>query len=370
MPLPEARAAAGRTDATYRTRSHPSQANRQSVETLLATARTICGPALIRFCPRTANLPGDAMSRFRPTALALAVCLLAALPALADEAKPKPSLTPDEILARTRPSEWRRPDPDNLLVMTLAGGHRVLIELAPDFSPLHAANIRTLVHEHYFDGLAIIRVQDNFVTQWGDPYDDDKADRSKMKPMGSAKKTLPAEFTRSIDTKLPFTKLPDGDVYAPDVGFSEGFPVARDTATNEEWITHCYGTVGVARDVPPTSGSGSSLYAIIGQAPRGLDRNLAVAGRVIEGMQYLSALPRGTGDLGFYEKAEQRTPIVSVALAADLPEAQRPKVQVLRTDSPSFTALIESKRNKRNAFYTRPAGKIDLCSISVPTRDR
>ena len=305
---------------------------------------------------------------FRKTALALAACLLASLPALADQAKPKPSLTPKDILAASKPAEWRRPDPQNLLVMTLAGGHRVLIELAPDCSPLHAANIRTMAHEHYFDGLAVIRVQDNFVTQWGDPNDDDNADRSKMKPLGTAKKMLPPEFTRPLDPKLEFTRLPDGDVYAPQVGFSEGFPVARDPASNEEWITHCYGTVGVARDVAPNTGSGSSLYAIIGQAPRGLDRNLAVAGRVIEGMEYLSGLPRGTGPLGFYEKPEQRTAIVSVALAADLPAAQRPAVEVLRTDSRSFAALIEAKRNRVDAFYTRPAGKIDLCSISVPTR--
>ncbi|MGN6236156.1 peptidylprolyl isomerase [Dyella sp.] len=308
------------------------------------------------------------MTRLRPTALALAACLLASLPALAEQAKPKPSLTPKDILAASKPAEWRKPDPQNLLVMTLAGGHRVLIELAPDFSPLPAANIRTMAHEHYFDGLAVIRVQDNFVTQWGDPNDDDNADRSKMKSLGTAKKTLPPEFTRPLDPKLEFTRLPDGDVYAPQVGFSEGFPVARDPASKEEWITHCYGTVGVARDVAPNTGSGSSLYAIIGQAPRGLDRNLAVAGRVIEGMEYLSGLPRGTGPLGFYEKSQQRTAIVSVTLAADLPAAQRPAVEVLRTDSPSFAALIEAKRNRIDAFYTRPAGKIDLCSISVPTR--
>lgn len=309
------------------------------------------------------------MTRLYPTALALATCLLASLPALAEQATPKRSLTPKEILAASKPAEWRRPDPQNLLVMTLAGGHRVLIELAPDFTPLHAANIRTMAHEHYFDGLAIIRVQDNFVTQWGDPNDDDNADRSKMKPLGSAKKALPPEYTRSIDPALPFTPLPDGDVYAPQVGFSEGFPVARDPDSKEAWIAHCYGSVGVARDVAPTSGSGSSLYAIIGQAPRGLDRNLAVAGRVIEGMEYLSGLPRGTGPLGFYEKAEQRTPIASLRLAADLPAAQRPAVEVLRTDSASFAALVEAKRNRRDDFYTRPAGKVDLCSIGVPVRD-
>lgn len=293
-----------------------------------------------------------------------------ALPsARADDAKPAHTPTPTQLLARSKPGEWRRPDPANLLQMQLPTG-RVLIELAPDYTPLHAANIRTLVHEHYFDGLAVIRVQDNFVTQWGDPNDDDNADRSKMKPLGKARKTVPPEYTRPIDHTLEWTPLPDGDVYAPEVGFSEGFPAARDKATGEEWLTHCYGMVGVARDVGPDTGNGSSLYMIIGQAPRGLDRNLAIAGRVIEGADLLSALPRGTGPLGFYTKASQRLPITSIRLAADLPPAQRAKVEVLRTDSPTFAALVEAKRNRRDAFYTRPAGKIDLCSISVPSRDR
>lgn len=292
---------------------------------------------------------------------------LASGPAIASEATHN-TPTPAELIAKSRPAEWRRPDPANLLVMQLRSG-RVLIELAPDFTPLHAANIRTLVRGHYFDGLAVIRVQDNFVTQWGDPYDDDNADRSKMKPLGKAKKTLPPEYTRAIDPKLEFTQLPDGDVYAPQVGFSEGFPVARDPATHEEWLTHCYGMVGVARDVGPETGSGSSLYMVIGQAPRGLDRNLAIAGRVIEGAERLSALPRGTGPLGFYTKAGERLPITAVTLAADLPPVQRPAVEILRTDSPTFAALIDAKRNRRDAFYTRPAGKIDLCSISVPTRE-
>ncbi|GLQ52131.1 peptidylprolyl isomerase [Dyella flava] len=299
-----------------------------------------------------------------PAALAIAASLLA-LPAAADTAKSTP--TAKELLAKAKPEEWRTPDPTNLLYMQLPQG-RVVIELAPDFTPLHADNIRTLVREHYFDGLAIIRVQDNFVTQWGDPNDDDSGDKSKIKPLGSAKAKLPPEYTRAIDPKLPWTPLPDGDMYAPQVGFSEGFPVARDPGTGREWLTHCYGMVGVARDIPPDSGSGNSLYAVIGQAPRGLDRNLAIAGRVIQGMQYLSALPRGTGALGFYTQASQRTPIISVRLAADIPPAERENLQVLRTDSPTFAAIIEAKRNRRDAFYTVPAGKIDLCSIDIPVR--
>lgn len=276
--------------------------------------------------------------------------------------------TPKELLGKSTAQEWRTPDPQNLLVMQLPQG-QVLIELAPDFTPLHVANIRTLAHEHYFDGLAIVRVQDNFVTQWGDPQSDDNGDKNKLKPLGTAKATLPPEYTRPFDARLPFTALADGDVYAPEVGFSEGFPVGRDQASGQEWLAHCYGMVGVGRDIDPQTGSGSELYAVIGQAPRGLDRNLAVVGRVLQGMEYLSGLPRGTGPLGFYEKPAQRVTIHSVQLAADLPAAKRPAIEVLRTDSATFAALVDAKRNRRDDFYRQPAGKIDLCSINVPVRE-
>lgn len=297
----------------------------------------------------------------------LGACLLA-LPALAASGKRATTPSASQLLAASQPAEWRTPDPRNLLVMQLSTG-RVLIELAPDFTPQHVANIRTLAHEHYYDDLAIVRVQDNFVTQWDDPAGDDGGDKAKLHPLGTAKATLPPEFTRPFDAQLPFTRLPDGDMYAPEVGFSEGFPVARNRAAGQEWLTHCYGMVGVGRDNPPDSGNGSALYAVIGQAPRRLDRNLAVIGRVIEGMPLLSGLPRGKGPMGFYATPAHRTVIESVRLAADLPPAQRPAVQVLRTDSATFAALIEAQRNRHDAFYTVPAGHIDLCSIDIPARD-
>ena len=297
-------------------------------------------------------------------AAALSAGLLA-LSALADQSKPTP--TTQELLARSGAAEWRQPDPNNLLVMQLPTG-RVLIELAPDFTPLHAANIRTLIKQHYFDGLAIVRVQDNFVAQWDDPAGDDGGDPKKVRTLGKAKNTLPPEFTRPIDPKLAWTALPDGDVYAPEVGFSEGFPVARDPASGQEWLAHCYGMVGVGRDNGPETGNGSALYAVIGQAPRRLDRNLAVIGRVLEGMPLLSGLPRGTGPMGFYAEPAQRTTIQSVRLASDLPPAQRPSVEVLRTGSATFAALVEAKRNRRDAFYAVPAGKVDLCGMDVPER--
>jgi peptidylprolyl isomerase len=82
----------------------------------------------------------------------------------------------------------------------------------------------------------------------------------------------------------------------------------------------------------------------------------------------LSTLPRGTGPLGFYEKPEQRVPIRSIRLAADLKAAERLRLQVLRTDTPLFAELVEARRNRRDDFYKRPAGHIDLCNVPLPVR--
>ena len=283
---------------------------------------------------------------------------------LAAAAPAQKAKTMADVLAASKPSDWRALDPANTLYIDLAAG-RIVMELAPAFAPLHAENIRTMAREHYFDGLAILRVQDNFVTQWGDP-DGDKPD--KAHPFGKASKTLAPEFERAIAKDLPFTPLPDGDVYAPEVGFSNGMPAARDRKSDKTWLAHCYGMVGAGRDVGVETGPGSELYVVIGQAPRQLDRNIALVGRVVQGMELLSALPRGTGALGFYEKPEQRVPIKSVRLAAEVPAAERTNLEVLRTDTQTFTDLVEARRNRRDDWYKVPAGKIDLCNVPIPAR--
>ncbi|HUD40684.1 MAG TPA: peptidylprolyl isomerase [Dokdonella sp.] len=297
----------------------------------------------------------------------LVPALLAALavPAAAAEPPDRPARTMQQVLAEAKPGDWRALDPENTLYLDLAAG-RVVIELAPAFAPLHAANIRSLVRQRYFDGLAILRVQDNFVTQWGDP-DSENADKARS--LGKAQRRIAAEFTRAA-AGLKFTALPDGDIYAPEAGFSDGFAAARDPASGRAWLAHCYGAVGAGRDNDPESGSGAELYVVIGQAPRQLDRNIALVGRVVEGIELLSALPRGTGPLGFYEKPEQRLPIRSVRLAADVAEDQRLPLEALRTDTATFQALIESRRNRRDDWYQVPAGRIDLCNVPLPVRRR
>ncbi|MDB6036272.1 MAG: peptidylprolyl isomerase [Verrucomicrobiales bacterium] len=271
-----------------------------------------------------------------------------------------------ELLARAKPTDWRTLDPENTLYVELSNG-RVVIELAPDFASNHVANVKALAREKYYDGLAILRVQDNYVVQWGDPDGEKPEVARKIK---TARHTLPPEFDRSLDPRLPFTRLPDGDIYAPEAGFSNGFPVARDPGTGKMWLAHCYGMAGAGRDNGIATGGGTEIYVVIGHAPRHLDRNVTLFGRVVQGMELLSALPRGTAALGFYEKAEQRSPIKTIRVAADLPISERPSIELLRTDIPLFTELIESRRNRSEEWFHQQAGKIEIGNVPLPVRLR
>jgi len=286
--------------------------------------------------------------------LAAALCA-----GLASGAPPK---TLSELLAQSPAQDWRSLDPENTLYMEIPQG-RVVIELAAHFAPLSAANIRTLAKAGYFDGLAIIRAQDNYVVQWGDP------DEKNPKSLGEAKKTIAPEFTRAAKG-FAFTKLPDPDTYAPETGFSAGFPAARDPKAGRAWLVHCYAMVGVGRDNAEDSGNGAELYAIIGNAARLLDRNITVVGRVVQGIDLLSPMKRGTGPLGFYEKAEERTPIREVKIASELPPEKRMPLEALRTDSKTFATLVQMRRFRKDDWYKVPAGHVDVCNVPLPVRLR
>ncbi len=278
--------------------------------------------------------------------------------------------TSADIIATAPSAAWRDVDPDNLLIMTLPQGE-AFIELAPRFAPRHVDNIRALARGGYWDGLAILRVQDNYVTQWGDPNADDEDTGLKGQgrpfPAGAAAH-LPAEFDVPLKG-LPLTVLPDVDGWAPRAGHVDGFPVAANPASGRAWMAHCYATVGAGRGNEVDSSTGAELYVVIGHAPRGLDLNITVVGRVLKGMEFLSALPRGTGRLGFYEKAEQRQPITRVALASALPADQRPQLQVLRTDTPTWQALLNARRHRGGWFVHSPE-HTEICTASAPVRTR
>src|SRR3569833_892774 len=276
------------------------------------------------------------------------------------QAAMKKPLTTAEVLAASTAADWRAIDPQNTVYMDLPSG-RVIIELAPQFAPHYVANLEMLARQGYFNGLWVERVQDNYVALWGGP--------GSKKPIGNAQRTVAAEFERT-SRGLPFMPLAEPDTYAPEVGFSDGFPVAIDPKLGRAWLIHCYGMVGAGRDNDVDSGGGTELYVVVGQAPRHLDRNVTLLGKVVQGMDLLASLPRGKGSLGFYEKPEQRVPIASFKVASDLPESQRTALVELCTDTLTFTDYVEARRNRHEEWFKVPAGHVDVCNVPIPVRPR
>lgn len=284
---------------------------------------------------------------------------------LSGAAQEESKLTASHVLLRATATDWRKLDQENTLYMDLQKG-RVVMELHPQMAPEHVKNIKKLAREKYWDGLAIVRAQDNYVVQWGDPQAEDAKNKKAIK---TAKDTVVAEFDRTLLKNIPFTLLENSDSYAGEVGFSLGFPVARDSKNQKMWLTHCYGALGVGRNEGKDSGSGAELYVVIGHAPRHLDRNVTVVGRVVKGMELLSTLPRGTGPLGFYERPEQRVPIQSIRLGSDISAKDRVQLEILKTDSKIFAELVEARKNRHEAWFHYQAGKVDICNMPVPARD-
>lgn len=330
-------------------------------------------------------------------ALALTLAALAT-PALAQEAPEPP--TPASVVAAAPAADWRAIDPADLLVMTLApdrdgNPRQVVIQLvAPPLSQAWVGNVRQLARAHWWDGTSVYRVVDNWVAQWGDGEDDEAGARplpegmvSPVAPYESTNRDLTAHQIALLSTvereELVREGLNSGrsqrgrrvqaavnpDSYAERTYFYLGWPIGVSGGALESptWPTHCYGTVGVARDVEST-GTGSELYAVIGHAPRQLDRNIAVVGRVIEGIEHLSTLPRGKGEAGVYDDPALRVPIVSVRLGDELPAAGRPRFEFLGSETESFAKYVEIRGKRDDPFYKVGAGGIDVCNVQVPIR--
>lgn len=306
--------------------------------------------------------------------LPIAAALTLTAPVAAQEAEEP--VTPTSVLASASAEEWVEIAPEDLLVMELAPDMRgneqtVVIQLiSPPFSQPWVENVRTLAQEHWWDGTSVYRVQDNYVAQWGD------ASEQKPLPDGitapNADYAIQNEVGEEGEILLWHPRAHQRDNHAHWTQFVSGWPIAtrvsEDTRTLTQWPIHCYGYIGVARGYAPDTGTGAELYTLIGQPQRHMDRNLAVVGRVIDGMEYLSSLPRGSGELGFYkeEEADLRTPILSVRLASEV--ADPPAYEYLASDSESFDRYVNVRANRDDAFYTVPAGGVDVCSVEVPVR--
>lgn len=319
-----------------------------------------------------------------------------ALPVTAQEPVPIPS--PGEIAAAAPASDWIAIASSDLLVMDLAPdakgkARRVVIQLMP--APLSQGwigNIRKLAAAHWWDGTSVNRVQDNYVVQWGDATEKKAlpeglvmvsegayvtSDPASGQTMGDGKQAIRLskdEAERRAKLLAQSVNIFGGasmaDAYAPTVMFESGWPIGYSHASvpDSRWPLHCYGAVGVGRNMSPDTGTGAELYTVIGHAPRHLDRNIAVVGRVISGIEHLSSLPRGTGALGFYETEAERVAIASIRIASELPVADQPRFEYLSTESDSFARYADARANRRDPFFIKPAGGADICNIPVPVR--
>ena len=280
-------------------------------------------------------------------------------PAPADDESVAAQPSPSEVLAASHDTEWRALAPDSTLYLELEDG-LVVIELAPDFAPQHAARMKALARAGFYDGLDFYRVIEGFVAQAGDI--------EGARDVGELGPTTAAEFERaSASDELVFTPLGAMDGYASEVGYVDGFPAGRDSTTGRLWLIHCPGAVAMARGNEPDSG-GTEFYVVLGHAPRYLDRNLSIFGRVRHGQELLQRLPRGAAGSGMIAEGDERGKIVGLRVAADVPEAERTPVEILRTDSASFAALIASRRNRPEEFFVYRPDHIDVCGVPVPVR--
>ena len=279
---------------------------------------------------------------------------------------PSCAQTADEPAAHVQPiaqaaqieAHWREVDPDDLVLIETVHGVTAL-ELNISFAPRHTKRFRQMVRAGFYDGEYFYRVIDGFVAQAGVQHDE----RMEGWP------PLLNENDRAMSFE-PFTPIGNDDLFAPSVGHTgTGFAMARDSELALEWLLHCPGSVAMARDNDPDSGA-TEFYIVL-DAQRYLDRNLTVFARVIDGMQYIQKLERGDRAIasGVIQAPRTGDEMISVRIAADIPEAERPTYLVMRTRSEAFEAAKSAKRHRTEEFFYRtPPAILDICGFEVPVR--
>jgi peptidylprolyl isomerase len=267
---------------------------------------------------------------------------------------------------------WNLLDPDNTVYLQMQEG-TVVIELNPSFAPKTVGYFKQLLEEQFYRGLSFYRVIDGFVAQGGDESDIDGNPLTK---------TLKAEFEIDWPLKpkdketaknwvpMSWTPVQAEDMFASYTGFIDGFPAARnEKKAGKVWLTHCPGTVAMARNDDPDS-SATDFYIVIGQAPRYLDRNLTVFGRVVWGMDVVQRIKRGpVRENGIIENDLDRSRIKRMKLASSLKQDELLDIWVADTNGTGFKKYLKERRNRTHKwFHHKPPRVLDICQVPVPVR--
>jgi len=260
-------------------------------------------------------------------------------------------------------SVWRKLELNNTVLLTLPHG-KVVIELAPQFSPKHVAQFSDLTQKGFYDSTTFYRVIDGFVAQAGPDTDSVK---DKSVPL------LAMESQWQTDKNWSFTPVQKQDLFAQQTGFKDSFAVAYQAGDKQgagkAWLTHCPGTLAMARGNEADSAS-SHFYFVIGQAPRYLDDIMTIFGRVVYGMQHVQAIQRTEVIEGEYAVDHRDfTKITSMQLMSDVPKAEQIHIEVENTESSAFAERLVKRRSRdADFFYKKPPPVLDVCQIPIRSR--
>lgn len=262
-------------------------------------------------------------------------------------------ITPYSVAEAAPDDAWRRVGAEDMLVLDMPAGP-VVVELREDFAPAHVAQIKTLVRRGFYDGLTFHRVLEGRIAQGGSPTGD-----------GTGESDLPdlkAEFVK--DTKdIPDLVVIGRDRVAARVGFVDGLAVGaqpeslrsfRSDRAVEIWPLQCPGILAMARTSDPNSAN-SQFFVILGDVRIDFDRSYTVWGQILDGSENSRRIDRG-------DPPKRPTPIVRARIAADMPEAERPKIDIMRTDSESFKRFLDASGAVKDDYVK------DACDIKAPRR--
>jgi peptidylprolyl isomerase len=241
--------------------------------------------------------------------------------------------------------EWRPLDLENTLVIETTKG-RIVVEMAPVLAPLAVARVKRLAHEGVYDGLLFHRVIEGFVDQTGNPNNHDGGT--------SAYPDLPAEFSVRLPTGAPLSVVVsrrdgvEGFVGSvPVAGVSEAEQALGSDRRPRVWGAYCDGVAGMGRQAGIDTANSEIFFM---RAPaRRLDHDYAVWGRVVQGLDVVRAIKVG-------EPPADPDKMIRVRLAAELPPAERPRLEVADPLGPVFKA-------RAAALKARLGPRFSICDL-------
>lgn len=252
---------------------------------------------------------------------------------------------PEDVAASP---DWRPVDPERLFIFDTNKG-RILIEAFPEAAPNHVAHFSAITRSGDYDGTSFHRVIDTFMAQGGDIF--------ALKGRESGEPNVKGEFTFRRDVaKMPL-EATIGPEDSAKHGYYHGVPIQTQPSFFAEMsvdglvessIPHCASIVSTARTSDPDSANGQ-FFLMRGYSPH-LDRLYSSWGRVIEGQDVVMSIKTGSEQ----NNGTVTNPDIlkSAKIAADLPEAERPRAYVLRTDTDTFRAALEAK------------GEVNICELA------